>query len=273
MTRIAPYSYFRGITAGALTCVALATGTAQNPELQRPREMRALTLLQTMQVANAPQLAPVINALLSDTNAHMRMAPARRQTRADVARARVVATTARAALMKYTDVSLAEQDGYQRFLPWLEDQDIYHYNNIQNVMISVDTFDVTRPVSLLYRKNKAKKLVLVGAMYSALPGATSAELDARLPISVAHWHEHVNFCAPRPDSVRAGAVPTDSATLTKWLKITSSDRCNTAGGIFLPRLFGWMAHAYLFGKLDTRSVWGGEQHDHMKMPSMPGMRP
>ena len=253
------------LLAGVRSARAQSTPTQ---EQQRPREMRALSLMQSMQVANAPQLAPVINALLSDTNAHMRMAAARRRTTADVARARSLATAARAALSKYTDVTLAEQDGYQRFLPWLEEQDIYHYNNIQNVMLSVETFDVTKPVSLLYRKNKARKLVLVGAMYSALPGASLDELNERLPSSVAHWHEHVNFCGPRPDAVRAGKVRTDSATLSRWLKIMSADQCSAAGGVFLPRLFGWMAHAYLFGKQDTRSVWGGEQHDHMRMPGM-----
>ena len=253
----------------ACLCLAGWSASAQGTQdQQRPREMRALTLMQTMQVANAPQLAPMINALLSDTNAHMRMAPTRRRTRADVTRAIGVAKTARAALRRYADVKLAEQDGYQRFLPWLAEQDIYHYNNIQNVMTSVDTFDITRPVSLLYRKNKGGALVLVGAMYSALPGASMNDLDARLPVSVAHWHEHVNFCGPRPDSVRAGVVRTGSATLARWLRITSPDTCRAAGGVFLPRLFGWMTHAYLFGKQDIASVWGGAQHDHMRMPGM-----
>lgn len=256
------------MAALALLVTAPHSAQAQGRDEQRPREMRALTLMQTMQVANAPQLAPMINALLSDTNSHMRMAASRKRTKGDVVRTTRLAKEARLALAKYSDVRLAEQDGYVRFLPWLEDQDIFHYNNIQNVMISVDTFDVTRPVSLLYRKNKAGKLVLVGAMYSALPGASLAELDARLPLSVAHWHEHVNFCGPRPDSMRAGTVRTDSATLAKWLKITAADTCNAAGGVFLPRLFGWMTHAYLFGRQDLASVWGGEQHDHMRMPGM-----
>lgn len=269
MSSIGGRSLVREITLALAFLSALrAPAQGQNQEPQRPREMRALTLLQTMQVANAPPLAPLVNALLSDTNAHMRMSTSRRPTKADSIRARAIAAEARAALGKYADVALAERDGYQRFLPWLEDQDIYHYNNLQNVMATFDAFDATRPVSLLYRKSKSGKLVLVGAMYSALPGAALDELDARLPVSIAHWHEHVNFCGPRPDSLRAGAVRTDSATLAKWLDITSPDKCRAAGGIFLPRLFGWMAHAYLFGKQDIRSVWGGEEHDHMKMPGL-----
>ena len=255
------------VRSALLTVFAINPLVAQSPAPPDgpPRQMRVFSVLQTMQVANAPALAPVINALLSDTNAHMRMAPTHKATKADSLRANAIATQARAALTKYSDVALAEQDGYMRFLPWLEKQDIYHYNNIQNVMATLNTFDATKPVSLLYRKNAAGKFILVGAMYSALPGAPMDELDARVPVSIAHWHEHVNFCGPRPDSARALAAKPDSATLAKWLHITSQEGCSAVGGIFLPRLFGWMAHAYLFGHQDIKTVWGGEEHDHMKM--------
>ncbi len=239
---------------------------------QRPPTMQLLTMLQSLQVANVPELAPAINGLLSDTTSHMRMAPRRRATHADSLRAAGIVKSARTALAPYADVAAAERDGYVRFLPWLDDQDIYHYNNLQNVFESLSDFDATRPASLLYRKRKGK-LELVGAMYVAVPGSTPADLDARLPLGVAHWHEHVNFCGPRPDSVRAAArrvdgtpvVKVDGAAVARWLRITTPEACATAGGVFVPRLFGWMAHVYLFGGNDPRTIWGDAHADHMRM--------
>src|SRR5207248_1804486 len=132
-------------------------------------------------------------------SAHMRMAPARVATAADSARAMDIVRTARAALAKYQDVAAAERDGYVKFLPWLADQRIYHYNNVQNVLATVSQFDATRPVSLLYKQDASGAMQLVGAMYAALPNATPDELDARLPLGIAHWHEHVDFCGPTPE--------------------------------------------------------------------------
>jgi hypothetical protein len=233
------------------------------PDPQRPSGIRVLSLLQDLQIINAPQLAPAINGLLSDTTSHMRMAGRRLATPADSARAAGIVKTSRAALSRYADVAVAEQEGYVKFLPWLEEQDIYHYNNIQNVFTSISAFDPTKPSSLLYRRENGK-LILVGAMYTALPGSTPDDLDARLPLGVAHWHEHVNFCGPRAQAVR-DAKQIDGAEVAKWLTITTREDCNAAGGQFVPRLFGWMAHVYMFGGDDPLTIWGGEHADHMHM--------
>ena len=84
------------------------------------------------------------------------------------------------------------------------------------------------------------------------------QLDARLPTSIAHWHEHVDFCGPQPEAVRSGKVKIDGATTAQWLKITTREACDAAGGRFVPRLFGWMAHAYFFASDDPKVIWGGE---------------
>lgn len=247
---------------GLALCVGAVTVRAQQ-QPEPPRGIRALSLLQDLQIINAPQLAPAINGLLSDTTSHMRMAERRVATAADSARAAGIVTASRAALSRYTDVAVAEQEGYVKFMPWLEEQDIYHYNNIQNVFTSISAFDATKPSSLLYRKENGK-LVLVGAMYTALPGSTPDELDSRLPLGVAHWHEHVNFCGPKSQAVRDSKV-IDGAEVAKWLAITTREDCNAAGGQFVPRLFGWMAHVYMFGGDDPLTIWGGEHADHMHM--------
>jgi hypothetical protein len=225
--------------------------------------VRLLQLLQGFQIASSPELASAINGLLMDDGAHMRMAPKRELAPGDSTRAGEIVKTARTALDKYSDVKVAERDGYVKFLPWLEDQAIYHYNNIGNAWAVFGAFDATRPVSLLYKKDDHGDLKLVGAMYNAPPNATPAELDSRLPTSIAHWHEHVDFCAASPDSVRAGVVKADAATAAKWLKITTREECTAVGGRFVPRIFGWMAHVYLFAGDDPRTIWGGDDHGSM----------
>ena len=259
-------------TGWLLGCIAMAAASAsaqqpEQPARAAPPAIRALSLLQDLQVINAPELAPAINGLLSDTTSHMRMAERRVATPADSLRAARIASASRAALSRYTDVAVAEHEGYVKFLPWLEEQDVYHYNNIQNVFSSISAFDATKPSSLLYRKVNGT-LVLIGAMYTALPGATLDELDARLPLGVAHWHEHVNFCGPQLAAVRDSKV-VDGLAVARWLAITSRADCTAAGGRFVPRLFGWMAHVYMFGGNDPLTIWGGEHADHMHMHGTP----
>lgn len=264
-----PFS-FRRVCLVAYLTLGAGTAAAQQPLPSVPAgppAIRALSLLQDLQVINAPELAPAINGLLSDTTSHMRMAERRVATAADSLRAAKVVADARAALAPYTDVAVAERDGYVKFLPWLEEQDVYHYNNIQNVFATIQTFDATKPSSLLYRKVNGK-LVLLGAMYTAVPGSTLDQLDARLPLGVAHWHEHVNFCGPTADSVRT-TRQVDGIAVARWLTITSRAECTAAGGRFVPRLFGWMAHVYMFGGTDLLTIWGGEHADHMHMHSSP----
>jgi hypothetical protein len=253
--------------AAATTLLVPLVAWAQNPPADSQRSgrgLRVLELIQGFQMASSPELSQAVNALLADDGAHMHMLPRRPLATGDSARAADIVKTARAALSKYSDVSVAEQDGYVEFMPWLQDQSIYHYNNVANVLATLRTFDATRPVSLLYKKDASGKMQLVGAMYSALPNATPADLDTRLPTSIAHWHEHVDFCGPSPDSVRAGTLKVDGPSTARWLKITTREECAAAGGRFVPRLFGWMAHVYLFGSDDPKVIWG-EEHGSMDM--------
>jgi hypothetical protein len=230
--------------------------------------LRLLQIMQTFQMANSPELASAINALLMDEGAtHMHMAPHRDVAPADSARAAEIVKTARAALSKSADTAAAVRDGYVKFLPWLDDQSIFHYNNVGNAMLTFAGFDATKPVSLLYKKDEHGAMKLVGAMYNAAPNATPQDLDARLPTSIAHWHEHVDFCGPQPDSVRAGVQKIDAASTAKWLSISTREQCAAAGGRFVPRIFGWMAHVYLFAGDDPKVIWGAEHasmdmHDH-----------
>jgi len=54
------------------------------------------------------------------------------------------------------------------------------------------------PTSLLYEKTNDGGYKLIGVMYTAPARVNADELDTRVPLSIARWHEHVNFCgAPR----------------------------------------------------------------------------
>ena len=98
-----------------------------------------------MDEMNAPEIAEAINDLLSDTSAHMRMAPTKVAVAADSARAAAIVTLARTSLAKYKDVSLAEADGYIKFLPGVETQSMYHYTNYQHAFASMFALDPTKP--------------------------------------------------------------------------------------------------------------------------------
>jgi hypothetical protein len=189
-------------------------------------------------------LGRIIAGLSSDTSSHMRMGPTRTATVADSARAAAFVVSARAALNQYVDVNVAERDGYYRNVQALDDLPLYHYNSVRNFNAAErGEFDLTRPVSLLYRKDDHGQLKLVGAMYATSASAAPERLDALLPISMAHWHEHVNLCYPGPAAARFMPKTVDASTVF-WLKLflsaTSATECENAGGRFVPvELVGW----------------------------------
>lgn len=126
-------------------------------------------------------------------------------------------------------------------------------------------FEPTKPVSLLYKKDEKGQLKLIGAMYATGASASPESLDAMLPISMAHWHEHVNLCYPGGDAARylsqrrkidAGAV----FALELFLSNTSARECESAGGQFVPVDFGWMVHVYMFaGTEDPKVIWDSDE--------------
>jgi hypothetical protein len=194
---------------------------------------------------------------------HMALTPLRAGNTADSARAAALVATMRAALGKYRDVQVAEADGFQQFLPGVPQQ-VYHFTNRRWALEEMVRFDAAKPTSLLYRKQSDGSFVLVGAMYAA-PGRESLDqLDARVPLSVARWHEHVNWCVPplgRRDRWREtrDGRPVFGPRST----IATGAACTAVGGRFLPRIFGWMVHVMAFAGDDPHVIWGaGHEHAH-----------
>jgi hypothetical protein len=191
--------------------------------------------------------------------AHMRMTPSWPEQAGDRSRADSIVAVARAALARYRDVQVAEQDGFRMFAPNIKQQRVYHYTRTLNALKARWRFDATAPTSLLYRPEADGTVRLVGAMYTAPAGATLEALNGRLPLSIAQWHQHVNLCLPR--EARRGATgdvpPARDPRFGLQGTIATAAACEAAGGTFHGRVFGWMAHVNMFA--DTGEVW--EHHD------------
>jgi hypothetical protein len=180
---------------------------------------------------------------------HMFMTALRPVNAADQKRADQLVATVRQAIEQYKDYRVAEQDGYKPFFPNFP-QAIYHFTNWQRSLDSEFTFDPTRPPSLLYKKT-ADGWELVGAMFTARKRANLEDLNARVPLSVARWHKHVNLCLP-PRGASVKAVNWKEYGLTG--SISTEQACEDADGRWIPEIFGWMVHVYPF-QTDPAKVW------------------
>jgi hypothetical protein len=181
---------------------------------------------------------------------HMHMTSLRPANAADWARADQIAAELRDAIEPYKDYRVALADGYRPFLPNVA-QDIYHFTNYMNGFLESFTFDATRPTSLLYKKTPSG-YELVGAMYTMPRSATEDQLNARIPLSVAQWHQHTNLCLPPRGMPRVDIMNSKEFGLTG--SISTKEGCEAAGGRFLPVVFGWMVHVYPY-EATREKIW------------------
>lgn len=169
---------------------------------------------------------------------HMRLTAMRPETPEDAQRAKEIVEQLRAGIAKYKDYRVALNDGFKIFLPNIPQKE-YHFTSYRNGFLEAFTFDPARPTSLLYKKTAAG-YELVGAMYTMPKRASEDQLNERVPLSVAMWHQHTNLCMPPRNQLRS----------TDWTKfglhgtIASEEACSAAGGKFHPVIFGWMVHVY-----------------------------
>ena len=196
---------------------------------------------------------------------HMTLTPVRRPTPADSARATALVRQIRGAFDRYRDVRAAEADGFRQFLPGVK-QPTYHFTNRRYAVAEMFRFDPARPTSLLYRQDADGGFVLVGAMYTAPARTSLDELDRRIPLSVARWHEHVNWCLPPPGQPARWRETRDGKPVFgPKSPIATAEACDVVAGRFLPRIFGWMVHVMAFESDDPNVIWGGGGggSDHM----------
>lgn len=192
-----------------------------------------------------------------DMGPHMKMTSLRDSQPGDDERAQQVVEAARKTAEKYTDYKTALADGYKIFLPSLP-QKQYHFTNYWYAFEAARHFNPEHPTSLLYEK-QGEGYRLVGVMYTAPKTASEAQLDQRIPLSVAQWHAHVNMCLPPED--RKSEMWGAHAKFGLAGSIATRSECDTEGGRFMPQIFGWMVHVYPFEKTSAE-IWSVEPHAH-----------
>ncbi|HXQ28723.1 MAG TPA: hypothetical protein VN848_05590 [Gemmatimonadales bacterium] len=237
---------------GVLTVASVAFGLGLLPPGPAPLRARLAS-------AACPEAASDAMAQMPE-DPQMRLTPLRPGTPADSARAKHFVERMRELLAKYQDVRIAEADGYKQYLRDLT-LPYYHFTSWRRAIDAMVRFDPARPTSLLYGRDPDGSFHLWGAMYTAPAGMSDDDLDALVPLSLARWHQHLNWCVPvpttrnrPPDTHAGGPIP----------GISTRAGCDSVGGRFRPRLFDWSIHIYAFAGDDPKAIWCVD-HQDMKM--------
>jgi hypothetical protein len=183
----------------------------------------------------------VMGQSMAAMTSHMCITPLRPKQAGDEKRAEALVAQVRAAIEKYKDYKKAIADGYIQGNPEVV-QPQYHFTNTANVRRADTQFDPTRPSSLLYRQTPTQHFKLEGVMFTDSTSATEDELNQRVPLSIARWHEHTNFCAAPANKVKEyhGAHP----KFGMFGSIHTAEACKAEGGTFMPVIFSWMIHVF-----------------------------
>jgi hypothetical protein len=179
---------------------------------------------------------------------HMKWTAKRPVTSEDLARAGQIVRALRASLEKYRDYHVAIREGFEPFLPQIP-QPHYHFTRKMNGFKAAFRFDPEEPTSLLYGKTTGG-YELIGAMYTAGRWASESKLDARVPLSVAQWHAHVNICLPKKGTGQ-------QADWTKFGfkgSIATEAECDQAHGRWFSQIYGWMLHVHPF-ETTPEKIW------------------
>jgi hypothetical protein len=239
-------------------------------QVRRRAPFVALVCLFAASAGPAPPASA--DAAMAHMAGHMYMTTLRPLKSGDREKADALVASAKTAMAPYQDYHKALADGYKIFLPDIP-QPQYHFTQYEYALEARSHFDPAKPTSLLYTKTPDGGYRLVGAMYTARVDATEDEINERIPLSVAHWHQHINFCKAPPDQ-KAGYFGS-GAKFGLLGSITTKEDCEAAGGQFYPHIFGWMVHVYPYEQ-DPAKVWSTDDdehgHDNMDHSSMPGMK-
>ncbi len=268
MTRLScpfpPPAALLALTLAALTLAACPLPAQTQPAPPTPPSADSMPSMPGMSAAPSGSMGGMAD--------HMFMTQLRPLQPGDQQRADAIVAGAKQAIAPYQDYRRALADGYQIFLPNLP-QPQYHFTLPANALAARTHFDPLRPTSLLYKKTPDGGYQLIGVMYTDRVTASLDELNERIPLSIARWHQHVNFCkapaghwsesfGPHPKFGALGSIHTRAD-------------CEAAGGIFLPHVFGWMVHVYPY-ETDPTKIWSVDDddqgHDNMDRSPMPAMK-
>ena len=234
---------------GLCACLLLGMAAAQN---------------QSQDMSNMPGMASggdhAVQAMESrhmDMGPHMKMTALQPVRPGDRERAEKIVEEARTAVAKYQDYRVALDEGYRIFLPNVP-QKMYHFTNRRYAFQAAFHFNPEHPTSLLYERD-GDNYKLIGVMYTAPRRMSEDDLDKRVPLSIAQWHEHVNLCLPPKD--RRQEMLEAHPRFGLRGSISTKDECEAAGGRFIPHVFGWMVHMYPY-EHSEQAIWSVERQMH-----------
>ena len=214
----------------------------------------------------------IADRAMTPMSGHMTMTQVRSPKTGDQQRTDAIVAAAKSAMEPYRDYRKALSDGYKIFLPDIP-QPQYHFTNTAFGLEARTQFDPLKPTSLLYKKTVDGGYQLIGAMYTDRVDAAEEELDDRIPLSVARWHQHINFCKA-PEGQKAAYFGPDAKYGLRG-SIVTKEACDGAGGQFYAHLFGWMVHVYPY-ETNPQRIWStnddDQGHDNMDHSAMPGMK-
>ncbi len=182
---------------------------------------------------------------------HMCITPMRPKQPGDDERAKALVAEVKATMEKYKDYKKALADGYVIANPTVV-QPQYHFMNNANARLADTQFDPTKPSALLYYQTPTQHYKLEGVMFTDSTSATEDELNERIPLSVARWHEHTNFCGAPANKVSEyhGKNP----KFGMFGSIHTKEACEAEGGTFFPVIFSWMIHVFPY-ESDFKNVF------------------
>jgi hypothetical protein len=251
-----------GVRMLSFVCLTMASITQATASQQDAQPLHRAVA--TPPSAETLEMAPMA--------AHMHVTTLRSMSAGDQQRADALVRAAAAAMAPYKDYRKALADGYEIFLPEIA-QTQYHFTKYEYGRQARLRFDSLKPTSLLYKKTADSGYELVGAMYTDRVDATEDELNERVPLSIARWHQHINFCKAPAGQQTAYFGPAAKFGLRG--SIETKEACEAAGGTFYPHLFGWMVHIYPY-ETDPKNIWSinddDQGHDNMDHAAMPAMK-
>ena len=192
---------------------------------------------------------------------HLCMTPLRPKQPGDDERAKALVEQVKAAIEKYKDYKKALADGYVIANPKVV-QPQAHFNNDANIRLADLMFDPTKPSSLLYYRTPTQRYKLEGVMFTDNTSATEDQLNQRIPLSIARWHEHTNFCAAPAEKVKDYFG--DHPKFGMFGSIHTKEACQAEGGTFFPVVFSWMIHVFPYedNMKDVFSMNDDDPHVH-----------
>jgi hypothetical protein len=240
-------SFLSGFLSLSATMLSVVGGTACGQAARPPMEL----VSRDTDIDRHEHSVDAIESMMphqQHTGPHMRWTTLGQPGPNDVQRADEIVRTLRRALARYTDYRVALDEGFAPLHPERKPKH-YHFVNKQHRFKARVGFDAAEPSALLYKKTD-EGYELEGAMYTAPRGTSEDELNARIPLSIAQWHAHVNLCFS-PDGSRRRLSRRQFGFRGT---IVTETECRQAGGQFIPQAGGWMIHVYPF-KTSPAEIW------------------